>query len=121
LSEGRRSHSTGCVSAPIINFLRINKQEGMAKRSKGEVVSIRGPAHLAYIALDESEDNHAFQGIHCYFERSIFFREIIIILAGHVIDSSTKQCFGFMATRTYLIILLLLNIEISFIYALHRN
>eukprot|EP00026_Physarum_polycephalum_P014317 Phypoly_transcript_14816.p1 GENE.Phypoly_transcript_14816~~Phypoly_transcript_14816.p1 ORF type:complete len:284 (+),score=68.05 Phypoly_transcript_14816:85-936(+) len=51
----------------------------MAKRSKGEVVSIRGPAHLAYIALDESEDNHAFQ--------------------GHVIDSTTKQCFGFMATQ----------------------
>ena len=51
------------------------------KRSKGEEVSLCGPAHLAYIALDDGEDNHAFQ--------------------GHVVDSASKQCFGFMAIRMY--------------------
>ena len=51
------------------------------KRSKGDV-NVRGPAHLAYMALDDGEEHHSFQ--------------------GHVVDSASKQFFGFMSERMYL-------------------
>jgi hypothetical protein len=50
----------------------------MCKRQR-DVLSLNGPAHLCYIALDDGEDNHAIQ--------------------GHVVDSTTRMCYGFMATR----------------------
>lgn len=54
----------------------------MAKRQRDNVVNIKGLAHLCYVALDDTEDNHAFQ--------------------GHVVDTTSNLCYGFMATRRLL-------------------